>query len=210
MKSKRKLLRGSRLYVILDAGSIGQKRLFKVAGLLRKSRVDIVQYRDKHSQKNEILKRACRLRKIFSGSDTLFIINDYLDIAKIADSDGIHLGQKDISVNLARRVLGKNKVIGLSCHNFKEAIRAKKLGADYIGIGPIFPTPTKPGLKAIGCRIIKRVKEAVSLPFFPIGGINLDNLKLIKKCGASRVAVCRAVLKSINIRESCAKFKSFL
>lgn len=179
--------------------------------LARKIRgADIVQLRDKFSNKETILQNAFLLQKSFLNTNTLFIVNDYLDIAKIADCDGLHIGQKDIPIEIARRILGKEKVIGVSCHNLKQALDAQKRGADYIGFGPIFPTPTKPGYKAIGLGSIKKLKKKLKIPFFAIGNINFNNVNRVMSAGADRVAVCRAVLKAKNVSLAVKDFNKIL
>lgn len=194
MNLRKKLLKESRLYVILDKKVLkSDKAIFKTAQKLKNSGVDIVQYRDKESKKEAILNNAKILRRILSNNDILLIINDYLDVAKIADCDGVHLGQSDTSLEIARRILDKSKLIGISCHNKVEALQAQERGADYIGVGPIFETATKPEYKAVGLGLIKELKRKINIPFFAIGGINQSNVNKVKAQGAQRVAVCRAV-----------------
>ncbi|MCM8797175.1 MAG: thiamine phosphate synthase [Candidatus Omnitrophica bacterium] len=171
---------------------------------------DIIQLRDKISDKREILKTALSLQKLLRNSDTLFIVNDYLDVAKIVDSDGLHIGQKDISIKSARLILGKDKIIGISCHSLPEAIKAQEEGADYIGLGPVFPTPTKPEYRAIGTKIVAQVKKTIKIPFFVIGDINRFNLRKILMYTDKRVSVCRAILKTRDIRKSVREFLQIL
>jgi len=126
----------------------------------------------------------------------MLIINDYLEVAKIIDSDGVHLGQEDASPEIARAVLGADRIIGVSCHNLTQASIALAQGADYLGIGPIFSTSTKPHVKPVGADLIRRVNAQVGIPFFAIGGINAANLDALKAQGAKRVAVCAAVCRA--------------
>lgn len=198
MESRKKLLKRSRLYLILDKKTIGRKSPAAVAGKIKDTGINIIQLRDKSGDKAAILKEALLLQRVLLKTATLFIVNDYLDIAKIADSDGVHLGQCDSSIEIARRILGKDKIIGISCHNLKQALNAQKRGADYIGIGPVFKTPTKPQYKATGLKLIKKVKNKIKIPFFAIGDINKDNLSKVLSSGAKRVAICRAILKAKN------------
>jgi thiamine-phosphate pyrophosphorylase len=155
---------------------------------------DIIQYRDKESKKEDILKNAFLLQKSLLNTKCVFIINDYLDVAKIVNSDGIHLGQDDVSIEIARKVLGRDKIIGISCHNLKQAFAAQKRGADYIAIGPVFATSLKPEYKPIGLNLIKELKAKIKIPFFAVGGINQSNINEVRAFGAERVAVCRAIL----------------
>ena len=119
-----------------------------------------------------------------------------MDIAKIVNSDGLHLGQDDLSVGIARRILGKDKIIGLSCHSLKQAQKAVSLGIDYISIGPVFATTTKPEYKPVGLILIKKAKDKIRIPFFAIGSINESNIEKSRASGAKRFAVCRAVCKA--------------
>lgn len=167
---------------------------------LKNSKADIIQYRDKQSKKSVILHEVLAIKKALKNKKKLFIINDYLDIAKIVDADGVHLGQEDASVETARQILGKDKIIGLSCHNLKQVRNAESKNVDYLGIGPIFPTKTKTGTKkTLGLGIFKQLKLNRKIPIFAIGGINLGNIDSVIQAGAKRVAVSRVVLSSKNI-----------
>jgi len=210
MNLKKKLLRESRLYVIVDKKVSGAKPIFNIVSKIKDSGADIIQLRDKESKKEFILKEAYKLRKLLTNTQTLFIINDYVDIAKIVDSDGIHLGQNDLPLDTARKLLGKDKIIGVSCHNLNQAIEAQKSQADYISIGPIFSTPTKPGYKAVGLDLISKVKKAIHIPFFVIGGINENNIHDILSLGIKRAAVCRAICQAKNMSFVTKKFYKML
>lgn len=212
MKSRKERLVRSRVYAILDketcfSNSLDLKRAAK--GLLGAG-IDIIQLRDKRSKKKEVLKDALRLHKILKGRKALFIINDYPDIAKIIDCDGVHLGQDDLSIESARGILGADKIIGKSCHTLKQAVIAEKEGADYIGVGPIFPTPTKPGYKAKGLRFVRQAADNIRIPFFVIGGIDETNLGQVCKSGAKRIAACRPFLKKGNLKKQVIGFKKAL
>lgn len=196
------MLKNCRVYVILDRETLGNRSIFDVANGVKDSRACIVQYRDKAQDRGSILRNALRLRKIFSKTNTVFIVNDYIDVAKILDTDGIHLGQSDLNIETARKILGKDKIIGISCHNLKQAKQAQAKGADYIGLGSVYSTPTKPGYKAIGLKPINEIKKHIKIPFFVIGGINQGNVKQVLASGAKRIAVCRAICRAKNIRQA--------
>lgn len=210
MKSKRKQLKSSRLYVILDKETAGERSIFTITNEIKNSGADIIQFRDKKSKKDDLLKNAYLLRKLLTRERVLFIINDYIDIAKIVDSDGIHLGQNDLSAEIARKILGQNKIIGISCHNLEQAKKAQAQGADYIGLGPIFATPTRPEYKPIGLDLIKEIKQNLKIPFFVIGGINQDNIKEVLFCGSRKVAICRAILEAKNVASRVKYFSQVL
>lgn len=193
MKSKKRLLEGSRLYVIIDKGQLKNKPLPEIINRAGKF-ADVIQLRDKLSKKEAVLRQAFLIKKLLTGTDKLFIINDYLDVAKIVDADGVHLGGEDISVRCARNILGKDKIIGSSCHALNEAIDAQQQGADYISFGPVFKTPLKPKTVPVGMDLIKKLNQKISIPFFVIGGINQDNLDEVLSAGARRIVVCRLAL----------------
>ena len=209
MSWKKKLLKESRLYAIADERVCGQRPMSDIISKIKDS-AGIIQLRDKESKKESILKEAYKLRQLLTGTKTIFIINDYIDIAKIADSDGIHLGQNDLPVQTARSLLGKDKIIGVSCHNLNQAIRAQKNGADYISIGPIFSTPTKPEYKAVGLDLIKKVKKAMHIPFFVIGGINEHNITSVIAEGIEKVAICRAICRAKDISGAAKRLSAIL
>lgn len=211
MKLKRKLLRNSRLCLIIDKETTGNKSIFGIASEIKASGITcIIQLRDKISKKADILKEASKLKKLLLKSSILFIINDYPDIAKITDCDGVHIGQEDMDIASARGILGKEKIIGLSCHSLKQAKQAQNNGADYIGIGPVFSTPTKPEYNPIGLKMLSAVMKQIDIPAFAIGGINKDNIQQITSAGAKRIAVVRVVCRTENIKEELKLIGSML
>lgn len=210
MKSKKELLRQSSLYVIIDKEASKNRPILNIARSLVNHRVDIIQLRDKKSSTDILLKEAWGLKRLLAGQGPLLIINDYLDIAKIVDSDGVHLGQDDLSVEIARRILGKDKIIGVSCRSVKEAKIAQANGADYIGIGPVFPTPTKPEAKAIGLNSLIQISKQIKIPFFPIGGMNMGSMSEMASCGVGRVAVCSAVCQARNVSLAAERLAGLL
>lgn len=210
MKSKKGLLKESQLYLIVDKKVCGHRSLVGMVSKIKGEGTNIIQFRDKESKKEDILENARRIRKLLLNTSNIFIINDYLDIAKIIDTDGIHLGQGDSSIQIARSVLGKDKIIGISCHNLSQAIKAQASRADYISVGPIFRTPTKPETKAVGLDLLKEIRENIKIPFFAIGGINGNNIGEVLSYGAKRVAICRAICQAKNISFVTKKFYKIL
>ena len=206
MISKKKLLKKSRLYIVLDKKIALNTNLLSLSKKLAKAGADIIQLRDKSKSKKAILKEALSLSRFLKQTRTIFIVNDYVDIAKISRSDGLHIGQTDISIKEARKVLGKNKIIGVSCTNFKQALTARREGADYVGIGPIFKTKTKLNASPIGVKALKTISNKISIPIFAIGNINKNNLQTIKNNKITKIAVCGAVLKSKDIVETVKYF----
>lgn len=171
------------------------------------SGVKIVQYRNKYSGTRQMYEEALKLKQICKG--VTFIINDRVDIALGVNADGVHLGNDDMPYNLARKLLGKKKVIGLTVHSVKDAIKAQKMGADYIGVSPIFATKTKNNAgKPAGAGLIKLVKKRVSIPIVAIGGINLENAQEAIASGADAVCAISAVVAKIDVKEQIKRFQS--
>lgn len=211
MKSKKKLLKESRLYVIIDKGTLKKRKsIFGAVSKIKNLGVDIVQLRNKESNKETILRDAYALHKLLLNTKTIFIVNDYIDVAKIVDCDGIHLGQDDTPVEIARQILGDDKIIGVSCHNIKEALKAQTKGADYISIGPVFKTALKPKSNTLGLNTIREIIKKIRMPLFVIGGIDEDNISKVLSTGAKRVAVCRAVCRAKDIKLSLKNLKEQL
>ena len=137
-----------------------------------------------------------KIKKLLKGKNVLFIVDDRVDLACCLNADGVHLGQDDIRVDQARKILGKKKIIGFSTHSISQLRSAVKKDVDYISIGPIFSTPTKPDYKAVGLDLIKSAVSLTKIPLVVIGGINEKNIKEIVEAGVQRVAVVRAILSS--------------
>lgn len=201
MKSRKILLKKSQLYLILDKPSFSKRSLGKIYSAIASNKIDIWQLRDKLSLKQKVLNSAIKISKLLK-QRALFIINDYVDIAYVCQADGVHLGQTDLSIKQARSILGEDKIIGISCHNLAQALKAQKDGADYIGIGPIFKTATKPECKEIGLNVLKELKPKIKIPYFAIGGINEGNIKKITDAKANRIAVYQAILNTKNPKRS--------
>jgi len=211
MKPKKDLLRKQRLYLIVDKKISCNRNIPAMVARIEGRGAGIIQFRDKQSNKDSIVKEALLLRKALSNNKALFIINDYLDVAKILNCDGLHLGQEDSSLSIARKILGPDKIIGISCHNLKQALKAQKEGADYIGFGPVFPTTTKPRIKkTTGLNLIKELKKKMKIPFFAIGGINKSNINEVLSSGTDKVAICSAILKAKNIPSEIKYFSKVL
>lgn len=206
MISKKKLLKDSRLYLVLDR-KVCLRPLSFLKGLITLG-VDIVQLRDKISSKSSVLKQARRIGSLLNRSSSIFLLNDYVDIAGIVGADGVHLGQDDLPVSIARKILGKDKIIGVSCHSLKGALSAQEQGADYVSMGPVFATNTKPDYAPQGTGLLRKAAKAIKIPFFGIGGINLSNLDGVLRTGASRIAVCSLLCKQKNIPDITRTLKA--
>lgn len=195
------------LYGFLDFSLVNDQNYMQVLTQMAKGGLKIIQYRDKFSRREKILQRARKIARFCRKYNVTLIINDYVDIAKEVGADGVHLGQGDLSIATARKILGIGKIIGRSTHSFKQAIAAEKQGADYIACGPIFKTPTKKGRKPVGLALLKKVAKQVKIPVIAIGDINLDNLTQIKSVYPKvKIAVLRGLLQVKNI---AAEVKSY-
>jgi thiamine-phosphate pyrophosphorylase len=171
-----------------------------------KSGVKIVQYRDKDATTGQMLEEAVKLRKICK--DIVFLINDRVDIALAAGADGVHLGQSDMPYAAARKLLGKNKIIGITVNNLRQALSAQKSGADYIGISPVFKTGTKPDAKnPVGVKLIKSIRKRVKIPIVAIGGIKLSNAKEVICAGSDCICAISAVITGKNVKKEINKFQ---
>jgi thiamine-phosphate pyrophosphorylase len=160
--------------------------------------VSIVQYRDKHTDDCLRLQVAQALRDLCHRFGALFLVNDRIDLALAVDADGVHLGQTDLPVAVARQLLGRDRIVGRSTTNPDELERAIAEGADYIGVGPVYSTPTKPDKPAAGLDYVRYAADHATIPWYVIGGINTDNLREVLDAGATRVAVVRAIIEAEN------------
>jgi len=151
----------------------------------------VIQYRDKKSSQAKKLETARKIREITEKTGTLFIVNDHMDIALLAGADGVHLGQDDVMVSEARNIVPENFIIGKSTHSLRQALKAEADGADYIGVGPVYETPTKEDYIPIGVDTVKMVMKKEKIPFVCIGGLNLDNYGELIELGAKNVAMVR-------------------
>lgn len=197
MKSRKKRILGSSVYAVIDRQVCAKKTLAAIARGCIRGGVKIIQLRDKTENISRLYADALMLRKII-GRKALFIINDRADIAKLIAAGGLHLGQDDIPIRAARKLLGSRVLIGKSCHSLQQAMAAEKEGADYISIGPIFSTPTKPDYKAVGLKLLRDVQTSIRIPIVAIGGINKDTVSLVRKTGARYIAVVRALCQAEN------------
>ena len=189
---KRKILKDSSLYLITS----NRKDLKEIVLQALQAGVRIVQYREKLLNDNEKVNQAKDLACLCRKYNSLFIVNDRIDIALAVDADGIHLGQEDIPTKIAREILGPEKVIGRSTHCLEDIKNASDESCDYIGIGPIFPSQTKKKLNPIGIDCLRQGLDKALLPAFAIGGINSSNINELNQFNNLRIAVSDAIINS--------------
>jgi len=201
-------MREFKLYVILDEDVCkAHGDITEIARQVILGGADALQLRAKSSSDRKILKLAESIKSLVKRSNTLFILNDRVDLARIINTDGVHLGQQDLSVKDARDILGADKIIGVSTHSLEEALQAQAENADYIGLGPVFPTKTKPQTEAFGPQIITKIKDKVKIPFVAVGGITLGNLAQVLASGAGRIAVCRSIVCAKDVLKATSEFR---
>lgn len=205
-------LNESQLYVLVDTRESEEEFCEWVQTLIQAG-VDLLQLRDKRAEDRHLLSRGLLLRKMTARTNTLFIMNDRVDLALLCDADGVHFGQEELTVQEGRRILGGEKLIGRSTHNMEQVRKAMLEGADYIGIGPVFPSLTKsfetfPGLDFI--RAVNTEMAELPCPAFAIGGITLDNFEQVRATGQCRIAVSSPILGATNPREMVQQFKEKL
>jgi thiamine-phosphate pyrophosphorylase len=188
---QQKLLQSS-LYLVTSAS----EHLFAIVEAALEGGLTLVQYRDKTGNDNVRFEVADRLCKLCHHYEALFIVNDRVDLALAVDADGVHLGQQDMPIAIARQLLGPHRIIGRSTTNPEEMQRAIAQGADYIGVGPVYATPTKVDKAATGLEYVRYAAQNAKLPWFAIGGIDPSNLNEVLSAGADRVAVVRAVMQA--------------
>ena len=207
----------ARLYGILDLGYTAEDSLERVAQQLCEGGVDIVQLRAKGREECDIEDMANRVAPIFREAGVPFIVNDHPELVPSVGADGAHVGQDDFTVADARWRAGRAlagevppPIIGKSTHSVEQAVAAAAEGADYIGFGPLFPTPTKAGRPAIGIAEIARVHELVNVPIFCIGGVKLENLDAVIAAGARRVVIVSGILQARDVVGYCREVRARL
>ncbi|MFC1892975.1 thiamine phosphate synthase [Chloroflexota bacterium] len=199
-QDKIKHLRG--LYVIIDTQALPGKSPTEAARQAIRGGTAVIQLRDKMLSKKELMPIAQELRELCAEHDVLFIVNDYLDLALAIDADGLHLGQDDLPIKVARKLLAGGKILGCSTRTVDQAIAAESDGADYIAVSAIYPTGSKERETVVGPERLRQIRQAVSVPLVAIGGITRDNAAEALAAGSSSVAVISAVLQAEDIESA--------
>jgi thiamine-phosphate pyrophosphorylase len=196
------------LYAITDRKMLGDVSEVEAARLCFEGGADVVQLRMKDTDGGEMLEKAKAIQEIAQQYCKFFIVNDRLDIAVLAGADGVHLGQTDIPVQEARRLVGDEMIIGVSASTVEEAVKAVDDGADYIGVGSIFNTSTKPDAdQGIGLDTLMEICQAVDVPVVAIGGINKGNIRDVIRAGADGAAVVSAIMAKPDIKAAAHELK---
>ena len=200
---RRARLAQARLYFIADATAVGETLRGALAG-----GADVFQLREKALGDAALLRAADAARELCAEAGALFIVNDRPDCAVSADADGVHVGQDDASVAAARRVVGPDRLVGLSTHAPEQIAAAEE--ADYLGVGPVHATPTKLGRPAVGLDLVRHAAAHARVPWFAIGGLNADNLAPVLAAGARRVSVVRAIADAADAERAARTLKDMV
>ncbi len=196
------------LYLITDRKALGDKSLEDSVEAALKGGVTLLQMREKNMNTRDCCNTALRLRALAAKYRVSVIINDRVDVALAAEADGVHLGPEDMPVGIARKLMGPDKIIGASANCVEEALELQGQGADYLGVGALFPTATKNNTEHVSLELLKQITKAVHIPVVGIGGININNAELVKASGVNGIAAASAILSQDNVFETARSFRS--
>jgi thiamine-phosphate pyrophosphorylase len=200
-----------RFYAILDAAQIGGRPPAAICEILLAAGVRLIQYRDKRASSRELYETCCQLAEQVRRGGGIFVVNDRADVARAVGAYGVHLGQEDLPVELARRVLEPGKWVGYSTHSLAQVREADQSSADYIAFGPIFPTPSKEKPDpVVGLEGLRQARQATRKPLVAIGGITLEKVRDVVAAGADSVAVIADLLKAPDIGARAREFLRLL
>lgn len=188
------------LYLVTDRGILKGRDLLAGVEAAIEGGASLIQLREKEVASRDFYLLACKMKELTARHHIPLIINDRLDIALAVDADGLHVGQEDLPLEVARRLLGQGKILGYSVSTVEEALYGEKNGADYLGAGPVYATGSKlDAVSPIGLEALHNIKRSVSLPVVGIGGIGADNLREVKATGAAGISLISAILGSDDI-----------
>lgn len=191
------------LYAVTDRAWVGKQSLYEQVESALKGGVTIVQLREKDLDYESFLKEAMEISALCKRYKVPFIVNDNVDIAIKCRADGVHIGQSDMNLLQARKLLGENMIIGVSAHSVEEALEAVKNGADYLGAGAVFSTSTKTNVSSLSKETLRDICAAVNIPVVAIGGISKLNMPELANCGIDGVALVSAVFAADDIESEC-------
>lgn len=187
-----------KVYAITDRKWLNGRSLENAVEIVLKAGIKTIQLREKNLSDDELLKEAISLKKISDKYDAIFIVNDNVEVAKKVDALGVHIGQSDMSIIEARKILGSEKIIGVSVQTVDEAVVAEKNGADYLGVGSIFSTTSKDDAIRVSIETLKSICNTVKIPVVAIGGINETNIDLLHNTGIAGVAMISGIWKVLG------------
>lgn len=195
-------LKECKIYLVTDEKSCKGKDFYSCIEEAIESGVKIVQLREKNISTKDFYEKALKVKEICKNYEVLFIINDRLDIAQAVEADGVHLGQSDMPIEKAREILKDKFLIGATARNIEEAKKAELLGADYIGSGAIFGTSTKDNAKKLEMKDLKKIVNSVKIPVFAIGGININNVWMLKNIGLQGICSVSGILSEKDCKKA--------
>jgi thiamine-phosphate pyrophosphorylase len=198
------------LYLVTDRRWLGERTLWDDVEEAILGGATVVQLREKEISSKEYLELAQRVKEVTDRHGIPLIINDRIDIALAVDADGVHVGPEDLPVPIARALLGNGKIIGASAATVEEALSLQAQGADYLGVGAVFPTATKQGTEKVSLEELRGIKSALHIPVVAIGGINAGNAGPVMETGVDGVAVVSAIMDQTDIRDAARKLLSLL
>ena len=192
------------LYLVTD-NSADEEKFLKTIEESINGGVSVVQLREKTADTLEFYNLALKVKEITTKYNVPLIINDRIDVALAVDADGVHVGQSDMPCDVARKLIGENKILGVSAATIDEAKKAEKDGADYIGTGAVFPTSTKDDAPSITKKDLKNIVDSINIPVVAIGGINIENANELKNTGISGLSVVSAIMSADNPKKASEK-----
>ena len=195
------------LYAVTDRTWLGNMTLYEQVEEAIKGGATFVQLREKELDDETFLKEAFEIKALCRKYNVPFVINDNVEIAKKIDADGVHVGQSDMKAENVRAILGKDKILGVSAQTVEQAILAEKMGADYLGVGAVFPTGSKADAEDVSYETLKAICEAVSIPVVAIGGISTSNVSKLENSGISGIAVISAIFAAEDIQSATNELK---
>ena len=193
------------LYAVTDRSWVGERSFLEQIEDSLKGGITLLQLREKNLSKEEFLKESHEVKKLTDKYGVPLIINDDVELALLADAAGVHVGQKDMEAGEARKKLGPDKILGVSCRTVEDAKRAEEMGADYLGVGAMFATSTKTEAEVITKERLMSICQAVSIPVVAIGGIKEENMEALKGSGISGVAVISGIYAQKDIENACRR-----
>lgn len=195
------------LYAVTDRTWVGKETLFEQVEDALKGGITCLQLREKELSEEIFYQEAVKIQKLCRQYHVPFLIDDNVEVAIRCGADGIHVGQQDMAAKEVRKKIGPDKILGVSAETVEQAVRAEKDGADYLGVGAVFATSTKPDADSVSRKTLTQICKAVHIPVVAIGGIQQDNLVKLKGTGISGVSLVSAVFGSPDIETACKKLK---
>ena len=195
------------LYAVTDRTWLGNMTLYEQVEEALKGGATFVQLREKELDNETFLKEAFEIKALCRKYNVPFVINDNVEIAKKIDADGVHVGQSDMKAENVRAILGKDKILGVSAQTVEQALLAEKMGADYLGVGAVFPTGSKADAEDVSYETLKAICEAVRIPVVAIGGISTSNVSKLENSGISGIAVISAIFAAEDIQSATKELK---